>query len=105
MRFNGQSITARILRATFGAMLLILLAVISNPLFGQLDTNSLRYRLQKNGTTGSHVDLENPVKTEWRYNAKANRYEGFRNLGSLSYATGESMSVAEYFQKQSKIEN
>jgi hypothetical protein len=42
-------------------MLLILLAVISNPLFGQLDTNSLRYRLQKNGTTGSHVDLENPV--------------------------------------------
>ena len=105
MRFNGQSITARILRATFGAMLLILLAVISNPLFGQLDTNSLRYRLQKNGTTGSHVDLENPVKTEWRYNAKANRYEGFRNLGSLSYPTGESLSVAEYFQKQSKIEN
>ena len=73
MKFHGQTITARILRATFGAMLLIFLAVTSNPLQGQLDTNSLRYRLQKNGTTGSHVDLENPVKTEWRYNAIANQ--------------------------------
>ena len=89
---------------SFGLMLLGFLVGFSRHISAQSDTNSLRYKINKQNSPGSKIDLENPIKTEWRYNARENRYEGFRNLGSLSYPTGESMSVTEYFQKQAKTD-
>ena len=89
---------------SFGLMLLGFLVGFSQHISAQSDTNSLRYKINKQNSSGSKIDLENPIKTEWRYNARENRYEGFRNLGSLSYPTGESMSVTEYFQKQAKTD-
>ena len=89
---------------SFGLMLLGFLVGFSQHISAQSDTNSLRYKINKQNSPGSKIDLENPIKTEWRYNARENRYEGFRNLGSLSYPTGESMSVTEYFQKQAKTD-
>ncbi|MFM8995333.1 MAG: cell surface protein SprA, partial [Bacteroidota bacterium] len=85
-------------------MLIGLLSGSGTALFAQSDTNSLKYRIAQSSVSGSKIDLENPIKTEWRYNARENRYEGFRNLGSLSYPTGETLSVTEYFQKQGKLE-
>ncbi len=35
---------------------------------------------------------------------KTNKYEAYRELGGLSYPTGESLTVTEYFQKISKLE-
>ena len=89
---------------SFGLMLLGFLVGFSQHISAQSDTNSLRYKINKQNSPGSKIDLENPIKTEWRYNARENRYEGFRNIGSLSYPTGESMSVTEYFQKQAKTD-
>jgi len=89
---------------SFGMLLLGFLIGFSQHISAQSDTNSLRYKINQQNNPGSKIDLENPIKTEWRYNARENRYEGFRNLGSLSYPTGESISVTEYFQKQAKLD-
>ncbi|MFZ9755354.1 MAG: hypothetical protein ACO3DK_04900, partial [Bacteroidia bacterium] len=51
---------------------------------------------------GSHVDLSNPLQKKWKYNAAKNRYEAFNEVGALSYPTGESLSVTEYFQMLSR---
>jgi cell surface protein SprA len=104
MKFYAIPARDRRKMISFGLMLLGFLVGFSQHISAQSDTNSLRYKINKQNSPGSKIDLENPIKTEWRYNARENRYEGFRNLGSLSYPTGESMSVTEYFQKQAKTD-
>ncbi len=79
--------------------------------FGQTDTTGVKYKISKPNNqdkskqNSSNVDLDDPLKVEWKYNSKTNRYESFKQLGSLSYPTGESLSVTEYFQAQSKEKN
>lgn len=104
MKFYAIPARDRQKMISFGLMLLGFLVGFSQHISAQSDTNSLRYKINQQNSPGSKIDLENPIKTEWRYNARENRYEGFRNLGSLSYPTGESMSVTEYFQKQAKTD-
>ncbi|MFM1762299.1 MAG: hypothetical protein RLZZ512_89 [Bacteroidota bacterium] len=104
MKFYAIPARDRRKMISFGMLLLGFLIGFSQHISAQSDTNSLRYKINQQNNPGSKIDLENPIKTEWRYNARENRYEGFRNLGSLSYPTGESMSVTEYFQKQAKTD-
>jgi len=104
MKFLAKSTRSCRTLAHASLLLLGLLAGSGKALFAQTDTNSLRYKIAQSSASGSKIDLENPIKTEWRYNARENRYEGYRNLGSLSYPTGETMSVTEYFQKQGKLD-
>jgi len=104
MKFHAKSKRCCRNIVHLGLLLLGIMAGSSNRLFAQTDTNSLKYRIAQSSAAGSKIDLENPIKTEWRYNARENRYEGFRMLGSLSYPTGETLSVTEYFQKQGKLE-
>ena len=49
-----------------------------------------------------NVDLSNPLQKTWKYNAAKNRYEAYSEIGALSYPTGESLNVTEYFQMLSK---
>lgn len=104
MKFYAIPARDRRKMISFGMLLLGFLIGFSQHISAQSDTNSLRYKINQQNNPGSKIDLENPIKTEWRYNARENRYEGFRNLGSLSYPTGESISVTEYFQKQAKLD-
>ena len=104
MKFHAKSKRCCRNIVHLGLLLHGIMAGSSNRLFAQTDTNSLKYRIAQSSAAGSKIDLENPIKTEWRYNARENRYEGFRMLGSLSYPTGETLSVTEYFQKQGKLE-
>jgi len=104
MKFLAKSTSCCRIFAHTSLLLIGLLAGSGKALFAQTDTNSLKYRIAQSSVSGSKIDLENPIKTEWRYNARENRYEGFRNLGSLSYPTGETLSVTEYFQTQGKLE-
>ena len=82
-----------------------------NTLLGQNDTTGVKYKISKPNNpdkskqNSSNVDLDDPLKVEWKYNSKTNRYESFKQLGSLTYPTGESLSVTEYFQVQSKEKN
>jgi cell surface protein SprA len=74
--------------------------------FAQTDT-ALKYSIisgsdwQKNKST-SNVDLQNPINSEWKYNPQTNRYEEFKNVGGLSYSTGKSMSVSDYFKETTR---
>ena len=85
-------------------MLLLLFAFFTiSSAFAQKDTNSVKYKIAKpnsadnNKSSNSNIDLDDPLKLEWKYNANTNRYESFKQLGSLSYPTGQSLSVTEYF--------
>ena len=93
-------------------MLLLLFAFFTiSSAFAQKDTNSVKYKIAKpnsadnNKSSNSNIDLDDPLKLEWKYNAKTNRYESFKQLGSLSYPTGQSLSVTEYFQLVAKDKN
>ncbi len=59
----------------------------------------LKFKVAQEPNSSSKIDIPNPIKTEWKYNPRENRYEGFRQIGSLSYPTGEILSVNEYFKK------
>ena len=93
-------------------MMLLLFAIFTvNSAFAQNDTGAVKYKIakpnstDKNNSSNSNIDLDDPLKLEWKYNAKTNRYESFKQLGSLSYPTGQSLSVTEYFQMVSKDKN
>ncbi|MBL7811639.1 MAG: cell surface protein SprA [Bacteroidetes bacterium] len=72
--------------------------------FSQTDTSGLKYNIhepkpwEKKGHS-TNVDLKNPVQGEWKYNPKTNRYEEFTTVGGLTYPSGRSLSVTEYYQK------
>jgi cell surface protein SprA len=79
--------------------------------YAQSDSVSTPYKVKKSGSSdannsqSSNIDLDDPVNVTWKYNPKSNRYEAYKQMGSLSYPTGESLSVTEYFQKSSKETN
>lgn len=58
-----------------------------------------------NNSYSSNVDLKDPLNLVWKYNPKTNRYEAYKQVGSLSYPTGENLGVTEYFQKITKEKN
>jgi hypothetical protein len=49
-------------------------------LFGQNDSAGVKYKISKpsnpdkNKQNTSNVDLDDPLKVEWKYNSKTNRY-------------------------------
>ena len=92
----------RIKPIQLGFALLLYVVHIPVSVWAQTDTHRLHYKVGKDGGKGSKIDLQNPLKTEWRYNARENRYEGYRQIGTLRYPTGEIISVTDYFQQQAK---
>lgn len=73
-------------------------------LFSQ--TDSLKYKIGDNGTGSStNVDLTDPVVSEYKYNAKTNRYEEYKSFGGLSRPTGKSLSVTEFYKQQTQKED
>ena len=76
----------------------------------QIDSTKTPFKISKskqndpNREKSSNIDLNDPINTIWKYNPKTNKYEAYRELGGLSYPTGESLTVTEYFQKISKLE-
>ncbi len=79
-------------------------------LWAQTDTNTTTYKVKKSGVNdpnkqqSSNIDLDDPLSLTWKYNPKSNRYEAYKQVGSLSYPTGESLSVTEYFQQKKRRE-
>ncbi len=86
---------------------LLLVLMVSLGAGAQTDTTSLKYSIapakawQKSKSTGN-VDLQNPINSEWKYNPKSNRYEEYTTIGGLSYPTGKSLSVSEYFKETTR---
>lgn len=71
------------------------------------DTGKLKYKITPEKSwekkkPGTNIDLTNPILSEWKYNPKTNRYDEYRTFGGVSYATGNSLSLLEYFSKTSK---
>ena len=86
----------------FVVCLIFFWSTLPNAAVAQIDTAKLlRYKVKRGDdkSNSSNIDLPNPIKTEWKYNPKSNRYEGFRQIGSLSYPTGEVLSVNDYYKK------
>ncbi|MCC7299094.1 MAG: cell surface protein SprA, partial [Bacteroidia bacterium] len=84
------------------------LFLVASPQFsfaqGTTDSTKLKYNITpkkswEKPTQGTNVDLTNPIQSEWRYNPKTNRYDEYRTFGGMSYPTGNSLSVVEYFKK------
>lgn len=74
---------------------------------GTTDTGKLKYNITppkswEKQKPESNIDLTNPMGTEWRYNPRSNRYEEFRTFGGVSYPTGNSLSMLDYFKKLDK---
>ncbi len=107
----GEKLKTRFLQYMQKTLLLFVAFFAVSAVFAQKDTNSIKYKIakpnstDKNNSSNSNIDLDDPLKLEWKYNAKTNRYESFKQLGSLSYPTGQSLSVTEYFQIVSKDKN
>ena len=81
------------------------------PLLSQTDSSNTTYKVKKSGVNdpnkqeSSNIDLDDPLNLTWKYNPKSNRYEAYKQVGSLSYPTGESLSVTEYFQQKNAENN
>lgn len=109
MDYRGTIVGA--VKLVFLRLLLIigLVNFTTTSIFSQ--TDSTKYRIKSSGTAdkgqnnSSNIDLVDPLQYKWKYNAKTNQYDAYREMGSLSYATGKSLSVTEYFQLMSKQEN
>lgn len=88
------------------SLTLVVLVFCVSGIVAQTDT-SLKYSIksgsawQKNKST-SNVDLQNPIGSEWKYNPKTNRYEEFKAIGGMSYPTGKSLTVGEYFKETTR---
>lgn len=85
----------------------LLATIVSQAAFAQSDTSGLKYDIAPRKAwepkkSASNIDLVNPIQTSWKYNPKTNRYEEFRNLGGMSYPTGNTMSIVDYMRKQSE---
>lgn len=50
----------------------------------------------------NNIDLQNPIASEWKYNPKTNRYDEYRTVGGMTYPTGNSKTVTEYFRDNTK---
>jgi cell surface protein SprA len=75
-------------------------------LLAQTDT-SAKYKIAppkvwETNKTSSNIDLKSPINTIWKYNAKTNRYDEYRTVGSSQYPTGNTLSVMEYVEQNSK---
>lgn len=107
-----ETLTSILLKINVRICLFVLFCMSGySTLYSQTDTTQPRYKLAKpnsedvNKLKSSNIDLEDPLKLDWKYNPKTNRYEAYKQLGSLSFPTGESLSVTEYFQKASQDKN
>lgn len=94
-------------RTTGSAILGVLLAMLGflgpQSLGAQSDSSRTpKPTLFPEPSSGTNVDLSNPLQKTWKYNAAKNRYEAYSEIGALSYPTGESLNVTEYFQMLSK---
>ncbi|MBM3399872.1 MAG: hypothetical protein FJY15_04830, partial [Bacteroidetes bacterium] len=89
-----------------GIVSFLILLLLNHHVSAQTDS-SLKYSInsgkpwQKSKST-SNVDLQNPITSEWKYNPKTNRYEEFKTIGGMSYPTGKTMSVADYFKETTR---
>ena len=98
LRKHSRLIFLSILFLFFGA----------KPLVSQ--TDSTKFKIKPSGESSnsnnnsSNIDLQDPLEYTWKYNPKTNQYDAYRQLGTLSYATGKSLTITEYFQYQSKLE-
>lgn len=97
---------------SFGAIMWFLFAFFApQSALGQTDTSKVKFKVKNSGAAdpnnnkSSNLDLEDPLHLEWKYNPKTNRYEAYKQVGSLSFPTGENLSVTEYFQKVAKDKN
>lgn len=71
------------------------------------DSSKLKYKITppKNWESkkpSNNIDLQNPVGTTWKYNPKTNLYEEFKSIGGMTFPTGKSASVSDYFKNQNK---
>jgi cell surface protein SprA len=91
-------------------VLLLTLITIPN-VWSQTDTSKNTYKVKSAGSNdpnkqnSSNIDLDDPLLVTWKYNPKSNRYESFKQVGSLSYPTGESLSVTKFFQQKNAENN
>lgn len=92
-----------------GVVLLFLIAIPN--VWSQTDTSKNTYKVKSAGSNdpnkqnSSNIDLDDPLLVTWKYNPKSNRYESFKQVGSLSYPTGESLSVTKFFQQKNAENN
>ena len=98
-------------RAVFLGFIWMSLAGVNN-LWSQSPSDSTtKFKVHKSGQNdpnnqkASNIDLEDPLSVVWKYNPKLNRYEAFKQVGSLAYPTGQNLSVTEYYQKLDKEKN
>lgn len=89
------------------ALCLYIFAPASVQAQGGTDTSALKYKIAPGKSwekkkPATNVDLQNPIQTEWKYNPKTNRYEEYSTIGGMSYPTGKTLTVQEYFKKKSQ---
>ena len=102
LKLDGQTAVQRTFGRSFWTIFLFFAVFIglADVLHAQITAeNPLKFKVAPEPANSSKIDIPNPIKTEWKYNPKENRYEGYRQIGSLSYPTGEILSVNEYFKK------
>ena len=102
LKLDGQTAVQKAFARSFLTICLLFAAFIGigTAIHAQTTTeNPLKFKVAQDPANSSKIDIPNPIKTEWKYNPKENRYEGFRQIGSLSYPTGEILTVNEYFKK------
>ncbi|MFN5889480.1 MAG: hypothetical protein ACK448_03715, partial [Bacteroidota bacterium] len=102
LKLDGQTAVQRTFGRSFWTISLFFAVFIglADVLHAQITAeNPLKFKVAPEPANSSKIDIPNPIKTEWKYNPKENRYEGYRQIGSLSYPTGEILSVNEYFKK------
>ena len=98
-------------RLLWGILLVIFSLGGNTALWGQSDTSGTPYKVKKSGVNdpnkqkSSNIDLDDPLNLTWKYNPKSNRYEAYKQVGSLTYPTGESLSVTEFFQQKNSESN
>lgn len=98
-------------RAVLSGILWMSIAGFNGLLSQTTSDSTTKYKVHKSGQNdpnnqkASNVDLEDPLSVVWKYNPKQNRYEAFKQVGSLSYPTGQNLSVTEYYQKLEKEKN
>ncbi|MBS3914184.1 MAG: cell surface protein SprA [Bacteroidetes bacterium] len=84
----------------------IALILFPTDIFGQSDEDSTKLKYNISPTKkwekpkpATNIDLSNPLMKEWKYNPKTNRYEEYQTFGGISYPTGNSMSVMDFYKK------
>ena len=73
---------------------------------GPGDSTALKYKITpqkkwEKKKPETNINIPSPIQSVWKYNAKTNRYEEFSSMGGLTYPTGNSLTVQDYFKKKS----